>query len=82
MTESVKFRVLPQPLEVLKILVDAIKALEQPGLSMGEIQRFRSVIAFAQQYHVLFKAYVKLMKLQDELPGTLQWPCPVPRGDR
>jgi hypothetical protein len=55
---------LRHPLEDLRVLGDALKALSQPGLSREEIQRLRDVIEGAKAYQRLFHAYVKYQKFQ------------------
>ena len=52
------------PVDELKTLSDALKALSQPGLSKAEIQRFRSVVNAARAYQRLFRAYVEYQKFQ------------------
>jgi len=53
---------LRHPVEELKILGDAVKALAQPSLPRQEIQRLRSVIKEAKAYHRLFRAYIQYMR--------------------
>jgi hypothetical protein len=52
------------PVDELKTLGDALKALTQPGLPRQEIQRLRSVIKEARAYQRLFRAYVRYMKFR------------------
>jgi hypothetical protein len=52
------------PVDELKTLSDALKALSQPGLSKAEIQRQRKVIKAAKAYQRLFHAYVKYQKFR------------------
>ena len=53
---------LTHPLEELRVLSDALKALSQPGLSREEIQRLCDVIKAAKAYQQLFHAYVRYLK--------------------
>lgn len=55
---------LRHPVEELKRLGDALKALSQPGLSREQIQRFQMVIKEARAYQQLFGAYVSYQKFR------------------
>jgi hypothetical protein len=58
---------LPSVEEALKLLAGALNALSKPGLSMVEIQRFRSVVGAVKAYQKLFAEYVQYRKIEVDL---------------
>lgn len=65
---------LPHPEEELRVLSDALKQLQQPCISMEEIQRCRRVIREALASQRVLRAYnrylkAKISRLEQEVAG-------------
>ena len=58
---------LPSVEMALKLLVAAMNALSQPGLSKADIQRLRNVVNAVKTYQKLIAEYVEYRKIEVEL---------------
>jgi IS30 family transposase len=58
---------LPSVEQALKLLVAAMNALSQPGLSKSDIQRLRNVVSTVKTYQGLFADYVHYREIETEL---------------
>jgi len=58
---------LRHPVEELKILGDAVKALEKPGLSKTEIMRLKALIQATGSYQKKFADYINYRKIEQRV---------------
>jgi len=63
---------LPSVEQALKLLVAAMNALSQPGLSKADVQRLRNVVNAVKTYQGLFAEYVHYREIEIELVDLRQ----------
>jgi len=56
--------------EMLKILMGALKLLQQPGISSLELKRCRAVVSMARSYLSMLKTYERMADLEQWLVNT------------
>jgi sulfite reductase beta subunit-like hemoprotein len=58
---------LPSVEEILKVLARVLKALDQPGLEMSEIQRLQAMVATIRTYEGMLADYVHYREIEKKL---------------
>ncbi|WGM90174.1 MAG: hypothetical protein NUK63_03400 [Candidatus Bathyarchaeum tardum] len=58
---------LPSVEDVLKVLAKVIKALDEPGLGMAEVQRLQAMITGIRTYKSLLADYVNYREIEKKL---------------
>ncbi|MDH5267390.1 MAG: hypothetical protein OEW62_06885, partial [Candidatus Bathyarchaeota archaeon] len=56
--------------EMLKVLMGALKLLQQPGISSLELKRCRAVVSMARSYLSMLKTYERMADLEQWLVNT------------
>ena len=58
---------LPSVEEILKVLARVLKALDEPGLEMSEIQRLQAMVATIRTYKDMLADYVRYREIEKKL---------------
>jgi len=58
---------LPSAEEILKVLTRVLKALDDPGLKMSEIQRLQAMVATIRTYKEMLADYVQYRNIEKKL---------------